>query len=267
MAARTAQARDGTALRYQVAGEGPVRVALTHSLAMDGDFWSAVVAALPETMSAISWDCRGHGRSDKPAGPYMAELFADDLAAVLDDAGWDRVIAAGASMGGCVTLAFGQRHAGRALALGLFDTTASYGPTAPEDWEGRAQKACDNGLASLVGFQQTRWFSDRFRDEHADDVRACVDTFTANDLDAYVETCRMLGRVDLRTGLPAMDLPVAILVGEEDYATPPAMAEALHAGIAGSTLEVIPGARHLTPIECPELIVSRLTTLAERIQP
>jgi 3-oxoadipate enol-lactonase len=53
------------------------------------------------------------------------------------------------------------------------------------------------------------------------------------------------------------------VVGEEDYAAPVAMAEALHHGIAGSSLLVIPKARHLTPLETPEIVVEELRRLLE----
>ena len=258
-----AVSRDGTRLFYVRHGTGAKRFALTHSLAMTGTFWTDVVDLLGNEANVITWDCRGHGRSDKPAGAYTVEQFADDLAAVLDDAGWPDAVIAGASMGGCVSIAFAIRHPDRVRALGLFDTTASYGSQAPQDWEKRATKAKTEGLASLTAFQQTRWFSDRFRDARPDVVASCVETFRANDVDAFVETCRMLGRADLTKQLGTLKMPTVILVGEEDYATPPAMAEAMHAAIRGSSMEVIPGARHLTPIECPELIAERLHALAE----
>jgi 3-oxoadipate enol-lactonase len=44
------------------------------------------------------------------------------------------------------------------------------------------------------------------------------------------------------------------------------MAEAMHERISGSTFEVIPSARHLTPLECPDLIADHLLTLAERVE-
>jgi 3-oxoadipate enol-lactonase len=58
--------------------------------------------------------------------------------------------------------------------------------------------------------------------------------------------------------------PTAIVVGEEDYATPPAMAEAMHNAIAGSILTVLPGARHLTPLERPEEVTAELEMLLKR---
>ena len=93
-------------------------------------------------------------------------------------------------------------------------------------------------------------------------VRASVDVFLRNDVAAYAQTCRMLGACDLRAGLPTIKIPTAIVVGEEDYATPPAMAEAMHKAIAGSTLTVLAGARHLTPLERPADIAAALAGLS-----
>jgi pimeloyl-ACP methyl ester carboxylesterase len=58
-------------------------------------------------------------------------------------------------------------------------------------------------------------------------------------------------------------MPTAILVGEEDYATPIAMAQALHDGIAGSSLTILPGARHLTPLEDPQRVATALQGLLQ----
>jgi 3-oxoadipate enol-lactonase len=63
-----------------------------------------------------------------------------------------------------------------------------------------------------------------------------------------------------------MTMPTAILVGEEDYATPVAMAEAMHRAIAGSTLTILKGARHLTPLEAPDTIAEQLSALTKRVK-
>jgi 3-oxoadipate enol-lactonase len=262
-----ARMRDGTNLSYAVtANPGKPRIALVHSLAMDGDFWGAVVARLSDTAEILTYDCRGHGASDKPAGPYTIDLFADDLSDLLDTLGWKTAIAAGASMGGSVALGFAVRHPSRLSALGLFDTTAWYGPNAPRDWEQRATKARTEGLSGLVGFQKTRWFGDAFRESHPDVVDASVATFLKNDVAAYAETCRMLGNFDLRSSLGQIAVPTAIAVGEEDYATPLAMAEDLHARIKHSTLTTIKPGRHLTPLERPDEIAAQLTTLLKQVR-
>ena len=63
--------------------------------------------------------------------------------------------------------------------------------------------------------------------------------------------------------MPRFRMPCAILVGSEDYATPVDMARVLHDGIAGSSLEVIDNARHLTPLEVPQAIAKKITGLME----
>jgi 3-oxoadipate enol-lactonase len=259
----TVRTRDGTNLAYTLvdAGSAAPRLALVHSLAMDRSFWAPVAERLAGKASLLLFDCRGHGASDKPAGPYTVELFADDLADLLDHAGWTAAAVAGASMGGCVSLGFAARYPQRTTALGLIDTTACY--DAMPAWLERAEKAKQGGLGSLVAFQTTRWFGDGFRAAHQDTVQHCVDVFLRNDLAAYAETCRMLGACDLRAALPRLRMPTAVLVGEEDYATPVKMAQELHDGIAGSTLTVLAGGRHLTPIERPDEIAGVLLRLAQ----
>jgi 3-oxoadipate enol-lactonase len=162
-------------------------------------------------------------------------------------------------MGGCIALAFGAAYPNLAAGLGLFDTTAGY--NAPDKWEERAATAETKGLEAMVEFQTTRWFTDDFRAKHKDVVDAAVKVFLANPASAYAQACRMLGAFNIAHALPLLKMPARIVVGEEDYATPVAMAEALHHGIARSSLTVLPNARHLTPLEHPNKIAAQLQAL------
>jgi 3-oxoadipate enol-lactonase len=192
---------------------------------------------------------------------FTAELFAQDLAELIDHVGWQTALVAGCSMGGCVAQAFAGLYSSRVSALGLIDTTAWYGEDAPKIWRERATTARSKGLGGLVDFQVTRWFGDEFRGAHPELVSATTRVFLANNTDCYAASCVMLGDADLRSYLPSLRVPVAIIVGEQDYATPVAASEQLHRSIEGSTLTVIHGARHLTPIECPDDIASHLLAL------
>ena len=258
-----ATTRDGTKIGYSLLGDpaAPKRVALIHSLAMDREFWRPAGEKLTGDCAVLIYDCRGHGLSDKPQGPYTTALFANDLADLMDHVEWDKSAVAGASMGGAVTITFGQNYPARTTGLGLFDTTAWYGATAPKDWAERADKAKAEGLAGLIAFQKTRWFSDAFREQHSDIVDQAIAVFLKNEVPAYAETCNMLGTTDLREGLAAMKMPVRIAVGEEDYATPVAMSQALQAALPGAPLHVIKGGRHLTPLETPDVIAAEIRAL------
>lgn len=151
----------------------------------------------------------------------------------------------------------------RALGLGLLDTTAWY--NAADKWEERAVKATSAGLATMVDFQVTRWFTDGFRAAYPDVVKTNVGRLLANDPAAFAATCRMLGACNLEAALAQMTMPTAVVVGDEDYATPIAMSQTLHRGIKGSTLTILKSARHLTPLETPDRVAAELQRLIELV--
>jgi 3-oxoadipate enol-lactonase len=257
---------DGVQIAYDIraGSSGAPRLVLLHSLAMDRHVWDDVIAEVGASVEIMTLDCRGHGASSAPPGPYALTRFAEDLGAVLDAAGWERAFVAGMSMGGCVALQFASAFPQRVTGLGLIDTTAWYGPDAAQNWNERASKAETDGLASLLAFQETRWFGDAFRAQHPPAVARARATFLNNAVPAYAATCRMLGNFDLRTALPHLHVPVEIAVGAEDYATPPEMAEVLASTIPGAHLEIIPNARHFTAIEVPATIAALLRRLIAR---
>jgi 3-oxoadipate enol-lactonase len=116
----------------------------------------------------------------------------------------------------------------------------------------------------MIEFQLKRWFSERFRKAHPELVKELTEVFLANDLECYAASCQMLGDTDLRPVLGSIRVPVAVIVGEADDATPPAMSKFLHNAIPGSTLSVLPGGKHLTPVEFPAQIASQLLELLRR---
>ncbi len=262
-------ASDGVPIAYQarMAPAGAPVMALVHSLGMDHSFWNAVAQRLGDRASLVAIDARGHGRSGTARTPASTARMSQDLREVLAQLGLNRVVVGGASMGGCVALQFAIDHPQHTAGLALIDTTAWYGPTAPADWEARAQKALAQGLASLTDFQVTRWFSDGFREREPAQVQHWVDVFLRNDLEGYVQACRMLGGFDARASLAGIRVPTLIQVGEEDYAAPVAMSRAMHEAIPGATLDVIEGARHLTPLEVPDRVAQALLDLCAQVSP
>lgn len=240
------------------------RLTLIHPLALSGAVWEQTAGILADRVQLLTYDCRGHGNSERRASPYTTALFARDLAELLDHVGWSTTSVAGCSMGGCVAQAFAGTYPERLESLCLIDTTAWYGPEAPEAWRQRAAIARTKGLAEMVEFQGTRWFSDHFRAAHPGVVNEINAIFSTNDLDCYSATCIMLGNADLRPLLTTITAPVAIVVGEDDYATPVSMSRQLHEAIPSSTLRIVPHARHLTPVEIPEEISTHLLELLNR---
>jgi 3-oxoadipate enol-lactonase len=271
MSSANATAPDGASIAYTLYSAEPregsparPRIALIHSLALDRSFWNGVVPLLTPHADVLTFDCRGHGQSAKAKMVYTPELFAGDLANLLEHVNWPRAVIAGCSMGGCIAQAFAGVYPNRVEGLVVIDSTAWYGPTAPKDWRDRAVIAATKGFEAMSAFQATRWVSDAFRQTHPEVIRANMDVFLANDVDCYRATCEMLGDADLRHYHAAMRMPVSVIVGEEDYATPVAMSEQIHRSVPLSTLSVLSNVRHLTPIECPELIAEKILALVKQ---
>jgi 3-oxoadipate enol-lactonase len=258
---------DGVELHYTLRGvdaPGADRFVLVHSLALDRDVWTPVAERLAARARVATYDCRGHGESTRAPGPYSVELFARDLGAVLDALGWPSAIVAGASMGGSVAQAFAASAPHRVEALGLADTTAWYGPEAEKNWDTRARHAEETGLATLVDFQLSRWFADAFRQSQTDLMDRLKTVFLANDVRCYAASCRMLGTFDLREAVTGLRVPTAVIVGDEDYATPPEMARWLQSAIPGATLDILPATRHLSPLERADAVAGIIGRLADR---
>ena len=90
-APQTFNTTDGCPLAYTLhpaPAPGAPRIALIHSLALDRSIWSGVVQALSDKAEVLTYDCRGHGQSGRAAVKYTCELFARDLAELLDHVGW-----------------------------------------------------------------------------------------------------------------------------------------------------------------------------------
>jgi 3-oxoadipate enol-lactonase len=245
-------------LRHDLLREGSAgTVVLLHSLAMDASIWADFAGHLGGDHTVIAPDLPGHGRSPRTAAPLTVESMADAVAALLNDLGLTGVALIGMSLGGSVAQAVTARHPGLVGRLGLVDTTAWYGPDAPAAWAARARQARDEGLASLAGFQLDRWFTEDFRASAPELCARLLDIFRRNDVDDYTASCTALGAMDLRPHLSRIEVPTAVVVGELDTATPPPHAEALAASIAGATLTVIPGCKHLSALErAPEVVAA-----------
>ncbi len=254
---------DGIRISYDVVGDGRPLV-FAHSLGMDRSLWSAQARHFSERHRVLTYDARGHGASDKPPGPYTVERFGDDLYGVLRAAGIDRAVLVGLSMGGMAAQACAVAHPEAVEALVLADTTCCY-PDMQAEWESRARAAEEQGLPALVDFQLQRWFADRTRAENQSLMDQVKRVFLANDVAAYAASCRALGAMDLRGKIERIRCPTLVLVGEEDYATPLAMAEDIQRRIPGAELVVLPGVRHLSAPEAPEAFNPQVERLLARL--
>lgn len=88
-------------INYEDKGEG-FPVVLIHGLSDDLRFWDPLIPELSKNYRVISLDLRGHGKSEKPEGPYSIEQFADDIYEILLKLNVKKAHFIGFSMGGAI---------------------------------------------------------------------------------------------------------------------------------------------------------------------
>jgi pimeloyl-ACP methyl ester carboxylesterase len=144
-----ATARDGTRLYYKDWGEGRP-VVLIHGWPLSSDTFDDAALALAENgFRAISPDRRGFGRSDQPWDGYDYDTFADDVAAVLDEAGVAGEIAiAGFSMGGGEVARFLTKNPGRVTHAVLIGSVVPF-LLQTGDHEGAPREVFDGMIESI----------------------------------------------------------------------------------------------------------------------
>jgi len=240
-------------LAHDDAGSGTPLV-LLHGFPLDRALWAPQRRALAGAARVIIPDLRGFGESAALGDPpTTVDGHADDIAALLDALGLERVVIGGMSMGGYVALAFWRRHRARVAALLLADTRA--GADSAEGKEKRrammetartigARGVADAMMPGLLG-KTTR----AKRPETEPELRAILERASVPGILAAIQA--MMDRPDASAMLATIDVPTLIVVGEEDALTPVKESEAMHAAIAGSRLEIIPGAGHCANFERP----------------
>jgi pimeloyl-ACP methyl ester carboxylesterase len=248
--------RAGTRIYYEITeGTGnQAPLLLSHGYGASSAMWGPNVAALAANRPVITWDMRGHGRSDSPDDPeqYSHAACVADMAALLDAAGVERAVLGGLSLGGFLSLEFVLEYPRRADAVMLFDTGPGFrSDQARQQWNERAFKTADrlerDGITALGGSAEA--------DYGHRSARGLA-------LAARGMLAQQDGRV--MEALPSVKVPVLVLVGARDKAFL-AAADYLTAKIPGAVKVVVPGAGHVSNADQPELFNQAvLEFLAER---
>ena len=255
---------NGTELHYDVQGGGAQTIVFAHGLLWSGDMFAAQVAALRERYRCITFDFRGQGRSAVPPDGYDMDTLAADAAALVEALGAAPCHFAGLSMGGFVGLRLAARRPELLRSLMLIETSADGEP--PENvgkYRMMAWIARQLGTSLVAGRVMPIMFGRTFLTDpaRAAERRALRARLLANDRKGVaLATKGVIMRAPMTAELSRISVPVLVIVGEEDAATPPEKSEALARGIAGARLVRIPQAGHTSTIEQPKLVTGAIAT-------
>ncbi len=243
---------DGIRLRYDVYGPSSGEpLLMIQGLGTDSRGWLPQRLHFSHRYRVITFDNRGAGRSDKPAGPYDLERMAFDAIEVLDAAGIDDAHVMGASMGGIIAQIMGVRHADRVRSLVLACTACRHHPWRRELLVEWAELARDRGMRAfaaanlrwLVGPRSLRRFWPAFN--------ALTSVFMSAPQHAFIAQVRAILAMDdaMRIELPSINVPTLVIVGSQDILTPQGDSEEIAELIPGAELAIVRGGAHGFMIE------------------
>ena len=260
---------NGIELYYEIHGAGQPLV-LISGLGYSLWQWHKMVPFLAEHFQVLTFDNRGVGQSDKPAGPYTAQMLAADTAGLLDALGIEKAIIAGHSMGGFVAQAMALDFPQKVAKLILCSTNFGgphHVPVTAEamkvltDVTSDALTRFKNGLAVST--------APDWSEKNPEMIEEWVKWRVANPIDPAPYQAQMAIGFGLmpeaaafENKLPRLNVPTLILFGAHDKVVPPENASLLAEKIAGSKVMIFPDAGHFFPIEIAEAASRTITDFA-----
>lgn len=235
---------DGARIAWYAEGSGDP-VLLVMGLAYPAAAWFRQVPVLAERHRVISVDNRGcGGTGDAPGAPYTVELMAEDLVAVLDDAGVEAAHVVGISLGGLLAQQVALAAPGRVRSLTLMATHPGLGHAVfpQEVAEFLAARAAMDAEARGE-------FSIPFN-YHPDTPRALIEedwqaraAGTAGPVGYAAQTGTAVWSGYDR--LSEIAAPTLVVAGAQDRLVVPENSEILAAAIPDAKLVLVEGANHI----------------------
>lgn len=239
-------------ISYEVIGKGPDLV-LLHPFPAHHGVWMPVAEQLASRYRIILPDLRGHGSSGVGEGAATMQKHCDDLLRVLSDAGVERAIFGGESIGGYILFELWRRHRERVRALALCNTKA----TADSDEARRtrlksAEDVIKTGSETFIDSMLPKLLGETTRTNRPDLVAAAKEMMMKATPAGIAAVQRgMAERPDSVPTLRTVDVPTLILTGNEDV-IPLSEAELMKAHIPRATLTVMRKAGHYAVFEQPQ---------------
>ena len=245
---------DGRTVGYRLLGDSALPlVVLAHPLGMSQAVWDELLPMLLPHYRVLSWDLPGHGSSAAWHGEAITPAnLANELLALVDLAGIAQFHVVGTSIGGVI----GQQLLGQAperlLSVTLTNTGAVIGTA--EAWQTRAAAVREKGLAAMAVDIVPRWFGPAAGLAQPALLKGWNTIMGRGDANSYALLCEMLGRADFSEQLKGHEVPLLLIGGSDDVATPPASLQTLAECCGVGEPVILDKVGHVPSVEAPESV-------------
>jgi len=263
---------NGIDLYYELMGKGEPLALIGGSLFGRQNF-GMVWEGLAKHFQLISYDQRGYGLSDRPLQAYDLDLWADDLAALLDALKIDRCHVMGTSAGGMIALKFAAKYPDRCIGV-VSDCAFAKCDTMRKimfrTWRhmatswGCSPEFADHVITQAVGAE----FLDGPQGKKVIEmVRTVVGM---NSPETVVQACLAMEKMDLRKDIKKIKNPTMVITARKDMLTPMttgktgAGAQWVADNLKGCELKVYDDIGHADLVECPDETIAATVKFLKR---
>ncbi len=233
-------------------GKG-VPLVLFHSLLADRTSFDGVIDSLAQNFRVLVPELPGFGASHAVQGGL--EAVADRMAEAVREIG-QPVRLLGNGYGGFVALVLTMRHPELVQRLVIADAGACFSEPGRAAFRGMAAGANAKGLVGIADVAMRRLFAPDFWEANPALVAERRERFLASTLEVVTAACAALASMDLRPLVPGVKIPVHVVCGAQDEATPQAMSEELASLLPNASLHILDGLAHVPQLQAPSVFLA-----------
>src|SRR3954454_7214496 len=208
---------NGGDLWYELSGEGEPVVQI-HGAGFGHFNFAPATPELAKHFRVVDYDLRGYGRSDRPLQDYDMEVWADDLAGLMDALEIERAHVHGTSMGGMIAIVFAGKYPERTASVVINCAAAKLGRAGRlvfKNWVDIAEPA-PAGPGSRILAELIAWQARSRRFLETPEGVAAIDTIQqilrdSNRIEVFTAACGAMCEMDLRPWLPRIQSPALVL--------------------------------------------------------
>jgi 3-oxoadipate enol-lactonase len=237
-----------------VTGSGPP-VWIFHSLLADRGSCVPLAEALSARFTVTLPDLPGFGGSF--ATPPKLAIVADRMAQAIEESG-PPVCIIGNGYGSFVALTLALAKPALVSRLVLAGTGGAFDDAGQEAFRRMAASVGANGLAAVADTAMRRLFSPAFQAANPALMAERRAAFLHMDQAVFTGACGQLAGLDLRGDVGRLAIPLLALAGDQDEATPAAMARELAEIVPGARFTLLPGLAHVPQLQDTDAFVASI---------
>ena len=242
---------------YSIEGEGPP-LYLIHGIGSRKATWEALIEDLRTDFTCVSFDLRGHGESPVPPVPYSLDELVEDLEALRQRLGHERIHVVGHSLGGQIGPAYARTHPECVETIALLSTAAGRTSEDSAKVKGVVAMMREKGVKPVLKTLINRWYTDEFVASRPDAVEARVKQVVDTPEEVFLSVFDIYASTEMLPWLSQLDCACLVMTGELDSGCSSVLNKLIADTLLNAELVILENLKHSILIEGPEKVLPPL---------